>query len=457
MAAASTAAARSAAGLLRTLCLCALLSAARANCRGLDRAALIKLYDALDGANWVNNRNWNTTTGTSAENKANDPCDPAKRWYGVGFIDPCERYLDDIVGSGPQTDYQVRVRGLGQGCFAGRITSLNLRRNNLRGNFSIPELGDLENITYVDLSWNSIGGAIPTEIGRWNNVQMINLAHNELGGELPTELGTLNSLGPAAVGGCGIDDPCPLGTQMKLTELSLSHNSLVGTIPSEVGALVHLKVLDVSNNNLTGTLPSGWAPPLGSFERLQVFYARENQISGTLPASLVSNMSNLRYMMLQHNRLSGSLPTTVGLLKQLSDLHAYDNALDQPLPDEIGDMTLLQDLRLQDNKITSTIPASIGNLTRLRYLDLYNNLMVGDVPAGIVRLTNLKELYLQNEHLTPVRQKFCRTRIPNVGKYSWRIMREEYRQWTSVTCDDMHDTDYQFNSLQHSSSYDATS
>ena len=71
---------------------------------------------------------------------------------------------------------------------------------------------------------------------------------------------------------------------------------------AKLGALVHLKVLDLSNNNLTGTLPSGWAPPLGSYEALQVFFARDNQISGTLPASLVANMTNLRYLMLQHNR-----------------------------------------------------------------------------------------------------------------------------------------------------------
>ena len=84
---------------------------------------------------------------------------------------------------------------------------------------------------------------------------------------------------------------------------------------------------------------------------------------------------------------------------------------------------LLQDLRLQDNLIPGTIPPSIGNLVRLRYLDLYNNRMVGDVPPGIQNLTNLKELYLQNEHLTPVRQRYCRQRIPNVGKYSWRMVR----------------------------------
>ena len=36
-------------------------------------------------------------------------------------------------------------------------------------------------------------------------------------------------------------------------------------------------------------------------------------------------------------------------------------------------------------------------------------------------------------------------------------MREEYRQMTAVVCDNMHDTDFTFNSLQHSQSYDATS
>ena len=98
------------------------------HCRGLDRRALINLYEALDGANWTNNKNWNVTSGTPAENKANDPCSIEKRWFGVGFSDPCEKYLDDIVGWGPETDYLAQVRGAGQGCFAGRITALNLHR-----------------------------------------------------------------------------------------------------------------------------------------------------------------------------------------------------------------------------------------------------------------------------------------------------------------------------------------
>ena len=129
--------------------------------RAADRMALIKLYEALGGDNWTNNANWNVTNGTVEENKENDPCNPQRRWFGVGCIDPCEKYLDDIVGSGPETDHLTAIRGSGTGCFAGRVTSLNLRRNNLEGDLSIPELGDLTNLTYLDLSWNQIHGSIP--------------------------------------------------------------------------------------------------------------------------------------------------------------------------------------------------------------------------------------------------------------------------------------------------------
>ena len=213
--------------------------------------ALIRLYEGLDGATWINNNNWNTSSGTSAQNKANDPCTVGQRWFGVGFIDPCDPWLDDIQGEGPETDYLTSIRGAGQGCFAGRITSLNLRRNGLKGNLSIPELGDLRNLTYLDLSFNEIAGEIPTEIGRIANIQVINLQSNSLTGILPTELGEINSDGPGAVSGCGIDDPCPVGVQLKMTDFNAGRNSLTGSIPSQLGQLSHLRILDLSDNNLT--------------------------------------------------------------------------------------------------------------------------------------------------------------------------------------------------------------
>ena len=71
--------------------------------------------------------------------------------------------------------------------------------------------------------------------------------------------------------------------------------------------------------------------------------------------------------------------------------------------------------------------------------------------------TNLKIMYVQNEHLKPVRNNYCRQRIPNVGKYNWRHVRDDYRSMMAVLCDDMHDVEFTFNSLQASESYDASS
>lgn len=434
----------------------AALPLASAHCRGLDRAALIKLYEMTGGAHWRNNQNWNVTSGTALENKNNDPCDLKKRWYGVGFTDPCEPLLDDIIGQGPDADYLTELRGAGMGCFAGRVTSLALPRNNMTGNFSIPELGDLANLTYLDLSWNSLGGAIPTEMGRINNIQIVNLGFNRLEGTIPTELGNINSGGPQPGGrwgaGCTLDDPCPEGENMKISDLTLSNNQLVGPIPPQLSNLSWLRILDLGRNNLSGAVPV----ELGELTELQVFYVRENRLSGTIPPGLFSNFGRLRYLMMQENLLEGAVPSTVRHLKELEYFHLFANMLNEQLPEEIGEMGQVRDLRIQDNQIPGSIPYSIGNLTNLEYLDIYNNRMTGDVPASIAELINLKELYLQNEHLKPVRQRYCRTRIPNVGKMNWRQLRDEYHSMVSYVCPDMHDTEFTFNSLQASSSYDAT-
>ena len=58
-------------------------------------------------------------------------------------------------------------------------------------------------------------------------------------------------------------------------------------------------------------------------------------------------------------------------------------------------------------------------------LDLFNNKMFGDVPDSVQNLTSLQYLYLDNQHYRPLRQKYCRQRLPNNGKYSYLIVRQE--------------------------------
>ena len=163
-------------GLLLTLLVRASLVAGLA--RRADKAALIDLYRLLDGPNWFNNDGWDPDGGA-------DPCSFESRWRGVGCIDPCDIYRD------------------GPTCAFGRITALNLRDNNLTGSITNwTGIGDLHNLSWVDLSVNAISGSLPAEIGQVQNVEVLNMAWNQLEGGLPTTIGALNSNGYAQVASC---------------------------------------------------------------------------------------------------------------------------------------------------------------------------------------------------------------------------------------------------------------
>ncbi len=176
--------------------------------------ALINLFKLLGGPYWTNNDGWDPDGGT-------DPCEVYDRWYGVGCIDPCDIYRD------------------GPSCAFGRITALTLRDNNLTGSLTNwTGVGDLHNLSWVDLSVNYVSGSIPAEFGQIKNIEVLNMAFNSLQGTLPTTLGAMNGNGYA-----------------ELNELSLEFNSLVGTLPSEVGLLTKLRMLNVAFNSLEGSIP----------------------------------------------------------------------------------------------------------------------------------------------------------------------------------------------------------
>ncbi|KAJ7963470.1 Receptor-like protein kinase BRI1-like [Quillaja saponaria] len=88
---------------------------------------------------------------------------------------------------------------------------------------------------YLDLSYNSLSGNIPTKFGSMTYLQVLNLGHNRLAGSIPDSFGGLKAIGV----------------------LDVSHNKLQGFIPGSLGSLSFLSDLDVSNNKLMGSIPSG--------------------------------------------------------------------------------------------------------------------------------------------------------------------------------------------------------
>lgn len=87
---------------------------------------------------------------------------------------------------------------------------------------------------YLDLSYNSLAGEIPSSLGTMEFLQVLNLGHNSLTGIIPDSFGGLKMIGA----------------------LDLSNNHLTGSLPGSLGANSFLNDLDVSNNNLTGPIPS---------------------------------------------------------------------------------------------------------------------------------------------------------------------------------------------------------
>ena len=211
-----------AAFLIATLALACSSATPRAGDVNTDRAALAALYKATNGSGWQYDTNWLSNQ-------------PLGEWEGVS------------------TDAD------------GRVTDLRLGDNQLSG--LIPsELGNLDNLEWLNLSNNQLSGLIPSELGNLDNLELLGLGSNQLSGPIPSELGNLDNL----------------------QALSLDDNQLSGPIPSELGNLDNLQALGLSSNQLSGPIPS----ELGNLANLQALGLRDNQFSGCVPVKLLDMTSN---------------------------------------------------------------------------------------------------------------------------------------------------------------------
>ncbi|MDE3000995.1 MAG: leucine-rich repeat domain-containing protein [Gemmatimonadota bacterium] len=318
-----------------------------------DWSALVALYNATNGPGWTNRTNWLSDR-------------PLGEWYGV------------------TTDAN------------GRVTSLRVSENNLRG--SLPAgLGNLSKLVQLDLSRNDLTGNIPAELGKLTILRELNLYSNLLTGGIPSTLGSLTNLQRLLLSYTRLTGaiPAELGGLSDLQTLDLSYTRLTGSIPTSLGNLTNLTRLDLRKSQLTNAIPSS----LGNLSSLQYLYLYGNQLRGTIPSEL-GNLSELRYLELQGNRLGGAIPSSLGNLRSLLWLRLYGNQLTGAIPPSVGNLSKLQELRLNDNQLTGSIPSELGALTTLEGLYLNDNAgLSGSLPASFTGLRNLNDLSLSGTSL----------------------------------------------------------
>ncbi|XP_049378300.1 receptor kinase-like protein Xa21 [Solanum stenotomum] len=277
------------------------------------------------------------------------------------------------------------------------LSVLNLENNLFNG--GIPyELGHLPRLRVIDIQNNQLQGSIPSSLFQHRRVQVISLAFNKLSGEMwkgPWYVPELRVLDLTNNSLTGIIPPC-VGNATKMMIFSLSGNRINGNIPTEIGNLSQLAFLFLTDNQLTGFIPTS----LFNISSLLSVSLAFNSLSGPLLLDEGNIVSNLKFLSLSMNQISGCVPSNICQLTELKVLSISYNKITGDIPRNIGCLSKLERFYIEYNRIKGTIPASLGNISTLHNLYCGNNRIVGQIPPELGKLSNLRQLsFGQNYNL----------------------------------------------------------
>ncbi|KAJ3207281.1 hypothetical protein HDU83_003075 [Entophlyctis luteolus] len=130
----------------------------------------------------------------------------------------------------------------------------------------------------LDLSSNSLRGAIPPQVGICIHLERLCLGLNLLTGKIPETIGSLTKLRQLDLSNNWLEGPIPheIGKLTKLIELRLDCNRLTGKIPRTFGRLVELEVLNLKDNGLIGAAPK----ELRRLKKLRMFRLSNTYVYG---------------------------------------------------------------------------------------------------------------------------------------------------------------------------------
>jgi len=183
-----------------------------------------------------------------------------------------------------------------------------------------------------------------------------------------------------------------LYTLRSATEITCISNDglqdvLSGKLNSNIKYLHNLKRLHLEGGNF-GSIPK----EIGLLTNLEFLWLPHNELTGTISGE-IGKLTKLKSLNLNGNKLQGQLPAEIGDLSLLENMELYNNQLDGTIPTTLARLSRLENLWLNKNRLTGTIPQSLGNLGKLHNLVLADNRLVGKVPA-LTNSQNMKSLYL---------------------------------------------------------------
>ena len=224
----------------------------------------------------------------------------------------------------------------------------------------VRRLNDYDEITMLNVCNCELSGVIPDTIGHLTALRALRLDRNRLKGAIPPELGCCKKLRLLHLGGNALSGAIPpqLGQLMlepkgRLRELYLGGNALSGELPRPIVAHKRARgyIVDVATTSAEGYVFCGFrlAPlpggvcgfELGAKRDRAPSPAEELDFSGCclgarLPEFPHRLLGKLKALDLHGNRLTGEIPSSLGLLPKLELLRLDDNELGGAMPLTIG-------------------------------------------------------------------------------------------------------------------------
>jgi Leucine-rich repeat (LRR) protein len=189
-----------------------------------------------------------------------------------------------------------------------------------------------------------------------------------------------------------------------LEVLDMSRNNLVSELRDFVVDPYHgtkLKFLSLHDNNITGTIPK----TIGALRNLTVLDLSGNDLTGEMPLEIVE-LIHLDVLFLGRNNFTeAAFPGWIQYLHNLTELSLKDTSINGTIPEFVGGFKKLQFLDLGENDLTGTVPQALGNLTKLMVLILNENRLEGDL--GLGKLTKLETLLIDGNNIKGNTSEMC--------------------------------------------------
>ncbi|XP_030519054.2 receptor like protein 22-like [Rhodamnia argentea] len=277
------------------------------------------------------------------------------------------------------------------------VSYYNISNNILFGD--IQSICRAKSLVTLDLSSNSLNGTIPSCLKNIHSLAVLNLGKNKLEGSIPQAYPNGCALNVIDLAENRLQGPVSrsLANCTMLEYLNLGHNQILDGFPSWLSELTNLKVIILKSNNFHGPIK----PPQSqfNFSNLHVMDLSDNSFNGELPSKLlhsfhamkvVAAQDRLEYMSIVEESSRFGKPWDYGM--KLTNKGTKRDYSKVPYA--------LMVIDLSNNKFEGCILDLIGDLKSLLMLNLSNNVLTGPIPPSLANLTKLESLDLSRNKLS---------------------------------------------------------